>query len=275
MEDLFIVAGQNLTKESPKLIHYATFPKEKLKTRWETDEGKKLFDILKQHAFSREIIEENVGRYYDHYDLRGISLSGEDLQGRNLSSVDFFSANLERANLTNCNLANSWLSETNLKGATFNWAEMENVHLDNVDYDVNTHFYGVDLGKINFTLAALLRDLAVSQQRIAHLEKRSPFLAYLLKLTSDYGRSLTRWMLWCLAVIVVFGLLFGLIPLIDKAGILNGLYYSVVTFTTLGYGDIKPTDGWGQVLSVTEVCLGYLMGGLLVAILTKKVIGNS
>jgi voltage-gated potassium channel Kch len=51
----------------------------------------------------------------------------------------------------------------------------------------------------------------------------------------------------------------------------NGLYFSVVTFATLGYGDIAPL---GKILAVVEVLLRYLMGGLLIAILAGKVLGD-
>lgn len=49
------------------------------------------------------------------------------------------------------------------------------------------------------------------------------------------------------------------------------IYYSVITFTTLGYGDYLPKEGWGQAVATCEVILGYLMLGILVSILSKKI----
>ncbi len=52
-------------------------------------------------------------------------------------------------------------------------------------------------------------------------------------------------------------------------------YYSVVTFTTLGYGDIFPTGLIGEVLVSVEVILGFIMLGGLISIFTNKFIPNN
>ena len=48
-------------------------------------------------------------------------------------------------------------------------------------------------------------------------------------------------------------------------------YYSIVTYTTLGFGDVTPKTGLGQSFVVFEVILGYVTLGLLVSILANKV----
>lgn len=52
----------------------------------------------------------------------------------------------------------------------------------------------------------------------------------------------------------------------------NSLYFSMLTFTTLGYANIYPASFFGKLLVTVEVTLGYVMLGLLVAILSKRVI---
>jgi hypothetical protein len=47
--------------------------------------------------------------------------------------------------------------------------------------------------------------------------------------------------------------------------------YSVVTFTTLGFGDIKPATVEGSFWVMIEVLLGYVMLGGLISILANKV----
>ncbi|HDH96500.1 MAG TPA: two pore domain potassium channel family protein, partial [Proteobacteria bacterium] len=47
-------------------------------------------------------------------------------------------------------------------------------------------------------------------------------------------------------------------------------YYSVVTFATLGYGEIHPKNALGQALSIVEVALGYTMLGVLVSVIARK-----
>ena len=50
------------------------------------------------------------------------------------------------------------------------------------------------------------------------------------------------------------------------------MYYSLVTFSTLGFGDVHPrlSTAFGQLTVMTEVILGYLSLGGLVAIFTNK-----
>lgn len=43
-------------------------------------------------------------------------------------------------------------------------------------------------------------------------------------------------------------------------------YYSIVTFTTLGFGDITPTTLCTELLVMIEVILGYIMLGGLISI---------
>jgi len=40
-----------------------------------------------------------------------------------------------------------------------------------------------------------------------------------------------------------------------------------------GYGDILPSTPVEKVIVISEILIGYLMGGLLIAILAKRVIG--
>ena len=81
--------------------------------------------------------------------------------------------------------------------------------------------------------------------------------------------------MWTLAVIIGFGLTFTFWPDTVKgiSGGLDGIYFSVVTFTTLGFGDIYPATVVGKVLVMVEVVIGYIMGGVFIAILTRRVLG--
>jgi hypothetical protein len=45
----------------------------------------------------------------------------------------------------------------------------------------------------------------------------------------------------------------------------SALYFSFVTWTTLGYGDLKPTES-GRSLAASEAFIGYLFMGVLVAL---------
>ena len=49
-------------------------------------------------------------------------------------------------------------------------------------------------------------------------------------------------------------------------------YYSIVTFTTLGFGDIVPKNILAEILVTIEVILGYIMLGGLISIFATKFI---
>jgi len=52
--------------------------------------------------------------------------------------------------------------------------------------------------------------------------------------------------------------------------LLANLYFSAVTFTTLGYGDIQPASPLAQVLASVESFLGALLIALLVFVLGRQ-----
>lgn len=68
-------------------------------------------------------------------------------------------------------------------------------------------------------------------------------------------------------MIVGFGALYVSLEVLDsnkqKVDIFGGLYFSVVTWTTLGYGDITPT-GYAKLVASIEALFGYVMMALLV-----------
>jgi hypothetical protein len=47
-------------------------------------------------------------------------------------------------------------------------------------------------------------------------------------------------------------------------------YYTVVTFTTLGFGDIIPESSTAAICVTVEVILGYIMLGGLITIFASK-----
>ena len=49
----------------------------------------------------------------------------------------------------------------------------------------------------------------------------------------------------------------------------QGIYFSLITSTTVGYGDITPETGPGQVVSVLLAILGTILFGLVVAVATQ------
>lgn len=55
----------------------------------------------------------------------------------------------------------------------------------------------------------------------------------------------------------------------------TSFYFSIVTYTTLGFGDVKPATLIGEIIVSTEVILGYTTLGLLLAVLAEKLARRS
>ncbi|MDD3312986.1 potassium channel family protein [Pseudodesulfovibrio sp.] len=55
---------------------------------------------------------------------------------------------------------------------------------------------------------------------------------------------------------------------------LNSLYYTVVSMTTLGFGDIVPVTWDGKLILIFQSLVSYVMFGLMIGIITRGVSGD-
>ncbi|NJE60431.1 hypothetical protein E3E51_01455 [Thermococcus sp. 21S7] len=105
------------------------------------------------------------------------------------------------------------------------------------------------------------------------------FVEWLLAdLPSEYGTNWVRLFLFSLLVIIGTAVPYTIwshkidgFPETSNIVVrfLNALYYSLVTFTTLGYGDMHPT-GWLKALSAIEALTGAVFMALIVAVIARK-----
>jgi hypothetical protein len=117
-------------------------------------------------------------------------------------------------------------------------------------------------------------------------KKRHPGWHFLWSLTSDCGRKLWWWAVCCLIITVFFSVIFSTYYSVSPSNFqsvyvnewcpwFSFFYYSVVTFTTLGFGDIVPKTGWLQFWVMLEVIAGYIMLGGLISIFANKLARRS
>ena len=93
----------------------------------------------------------------------------------------------------------------------------------------------------------------------------------LWNLTSGYGENLFRWGASCGTALAAFSFLYfyfeAISPVSSK---IDYVYFSVITFTSLGYGDIHPEGTVGKILASTEITLGLIMFGVLLSFLGNR-----
>ena len=212
--------------------------------------------------------------------LEGASLSHTDLTGADLRVAKLKGARLREAVLTGADMSRADMTETDLTDcevgrAVFRDTDLSRSRLKGLTGHNTADWIGVDILNIDFAGAYLARRAIMDQNYLHEFRTKSRLNALVYQLwwvTSDCGRSYLRWALWTVLMAAVFSVAFRFVAIDygDHETGLSPLYYSVVTLTTLGYGDVLPASTAAQILAMAEVVIGYVMlGGLLSIFATK------
>ncbi len=225
--------------------------------------------------------------YLSDADLRQADLSGNCLSAAVMVNARLQGANLSRADLTeaqlvDADLSDSRLSGADIKGANLTAANLANAEVEGIKYDRKGRYRGIRVATCYGS--SRFKRFAQDQDFIEELKDAHPAYYYLWLLVTDCGRSLLRVFCWSLGLVLLFGLgFYGLgeeaFSVVNKDSLgwnlFTVVYYSLVTFTTLGFGDITPRTPLAATLVMFEVVLGYLMLGMLISILADKVARRS
>lgn len=226
-------------------------------------------------------------------DCRGADLRGVNLRGANLSGAD-----LRGADLTQADLGSSDLTYADVTGAKFHFARFNEANVTHIKYGNFREMVGNYLGVRGidqcFGSALFVRD-AKDQDYIdtfyQSLQDRPAGLLRSIELVLfngwsliDHGRSLLKVALYATIIAMFYGFIyladmrFGW-EIMDYSNSaqtwFTPFYYSVVTYTTLGYGDVTANSLFGEMLVISEVIVGYFTLGLLLAILANTIARRS
>ncbi len=253
-------------------------------------------DTNKIYEFSGEVHLENAN--FVGADLNEAKLVNAHLEGAKFSEP-FDRANLEGASLGRAYLQGARFDETNLEGADFRLAVIDgstsfwkcevNKHCEN---SPGTNFEGVglDSARIDSGTKQLL-EYNIRRLNWEEWYKECWFWRWPVRAfwaMSDYGMNTLR----VIGVFFILAFLFAAVymnwgywappgivsnlvvqPEIGEAGwhyfsraLIRPIYFSVVTMTTLGFGDMYANKGSvaGHVLLILQVILGYVLLGALV-----------
>ncbi len=222
--------------------------------------------------------------------LAGASLFEADLSDATLTNSKLHDADLRACVLDRARLVGADLSRADLGGASMRGAHLEDAVVTEACFDrcdirlatlrgvsgyESASFLRADFREVDFTGAYLMRRFVLDQNYLEELRTRDRYHAavyWLWWATSDCGRSVGRWSLWIIAMTVGFGVAYQFVDM-DYGGPSTWLapyYFSTVTLTTLGYGDVLPVSGAGRALAMIEVLIGYVMLGGLLSIFANK-----
>lgn len=223
-------------------------------------------------------------------DLTGATLFAADLSEATLTEAVLCDADARSTNFSDCRLRGadlrgaemraSVLTDADLSGAAvhgadFAEASLVRAHMRNVTGFSEAHWVGADISGMDFTSAYTLRRFVMDQNYLfefRHASRANALIYRVWSITSDCGRSLGRWAVLTATMAVLFGAAYTQVALDygDHRTALSPFYFSVVTLTTLGYGDVLPASLVAQVVVLAEVVVGYIMlGGLLSIFATK------
>ncbi|MDH5633461.1 MAG: pentapeptide repeat-containing protein [Gammaproteobacteria bacterium] len=242
------------------------------------------------------------------YQLVHADLYRANLQHAHLFALDLSFSSLMKADLTGANLHSANLEYTNLLGVKLDHAKLEGVEWgdmvrqewqgDNEPdpkkqkqlYSEAEEIYRV-IGRVmrNQGITSkigwfLYRELVVRRKQLPKPSLKR-FVSWLVDGYCGYGEKPLRIIVSSLALVTVFALLYSGIGLQHDGAIqnmtnttglpdrvklfINSLYFSVVTFTTLGYGDFSPV-GWARPVAAIEAVIGSFTNALFVVVFVRR-----
>ena len=241
-----------------------------------------LQDVNAEHArFSWAYLQGTCWRHADLTlaDFHSAHLDNARLGVSQLDGCDFSHACLSGAELMASVIRNAKFTHSDLRACSARGAIVDGeTRLWECKVDTDTDFTGVSLDTV-------IVDPPTKQLLHYNVRRKSweqwyglhRILKWLVKpfwWMSDYGASTGRIVGTFFGLAVFFAFVYWLWPRCvivcgdvgDIRGFLHALYFSVVTMTTLGFGDIAANpDSWqGQVLLMIQVILGYVLLGALV-----------
>ena len=231
-------------------------------------------------------------------DLTEADLSHADLRGTSLVGANLTGADLRGADLTNADLRDACLARANITSASFRTARIDGANVTGIVYggykDMGGRYLGIRGLDSVYGNALFVRD-AKDQDYIDTLEssitalpegftKSIEVLLFRAWGLFDHGRSLLKVGVYAFLLATLYGIIYSFDMWLDWGMMdysnsaqswFTPFYYSMVTYTTLGYGDVTAENVYGEMLVISEVVLGYFTLGLLLSIIANTIARRS
>jgi uncharacterized protein YjbI with pentapeptide repeats len=218
--------------------------------------------------------------HFTHPTLASADLTGADLRAARFEGANACNICLDDAEATASNWSRSDLTGARVERASFDRTDFQHCRLSNIKGYRSARWFDADIRDVYFGGAHLLRRHIMDENYLHEFQNESSTNRWIFKLwwlTSNCGRSFLRWGLCTLSITVLFAIAYCFVH-VDfgpHATVLSPLYFSIVTVTTLGYGDILPISMAAQIVCMVEVVIGYLMLGGVLSIFAQKMARRS
>jgi len=234
-----------------------------------------LFDVNLKNA---ELWDSN----FQEADLWGVNFSGAILVGVNFKDADFDERTyLHNVNFSDCKLDNSTLKNAYLNLDRIIIQEKENNYYEARRIYLSLKNYFKKEGMYNISGEYYYREKLMENK--CNLEDKKYFewiFNSFFNLIAGYGERCLRVIIgW---FIIIFGYAFiyyyfsgiydGMAYKITSynAKFLEAIYFSIVTFTTLGFGDLAPKPGLFQLITSSEALVGAIFMALFIFVFARK-----
>ena len=242
--------------------------------------------------------------------LENASMFGADLSGANLFKTNFENANLKNANLENANLLGANLYKTKLKNVNWgkNYKVINEIEAEEAykkgDIETSKKKYR-EAEDIYASIKISLQDHTLGDDagvffRREMIAKRKQFNKFsparigskIIEITTGYGEKISNIIFTIIGIILICMILYGIEGVkygdpingdriigfftedAQKFGLLNTIgnlfYFSVVVYSTVGFGEMLPIGLLGKSVMIFEGILGGLVLAILIIALYKK-----
>jgi len=231
-----------------------------------------------------------------------------DLREAHIFHIDFSGSSLMKANLDHASLNCATLKDVNLLGTQLQNTKMDNIDwghkilqetqadqclekskkldLFEQSEEIYRNLRRVTESQGLFELSGhfFQREMVMRRYQLPLYDSKR-ILSKLVDLFCGYGEDPSRVVIFSLLTIFSFAFLYFFFGITDGStsigfslaysrlenlnNLFNSLYFSVVTFTTLGYGDLAPA-GWTRVFAAVEAFIGSFTLALFVVVFVKK-----
>jgi len=204
-------------------------------------------------------------------DFRGAKFFFVGSVTANLKKARFYRTHLQNVAFVNCSWPKNSIiyEEKEMKDTGISFKELETIYRD-LKRNMQNHGDHSKAGEFYY------REMEMRRKGAAKIRERLGFKVY--KSLAGYGERYWNTAAISGFIILFFAFLYGISDCLQYSivnpclyqEIVDVVYFSFVTFTTLGLGDITPLTTLGKILICLEAVIGAFMIALFVVVFVRK-----